>query len=213
MKLLTLGMTTTLALALPVFARASDWQIESANTSAQFSVRHMMVSNVKGRFGKVTGTLNLDDKDPTKSKVDIVIDASSIDTAQPKRDAHLKSPDFFDVANHPNLTFTSTKIVKAGKGRFKVTGDLNMRGVSKAVVLDVEGPTMPVKNPMGKMNRGVLVEGKLNRKDWGLNWNKGLEAGGVLVGEEVTIEVNAELVEAAGAESAGTPAADAKPKK
>lgn len=211
MKLLALGMTTALALAVPVFAHASDWEIESANTTAQFSVRHMMVTNVKGRFGKVTGSLNLDDKDPTKSKIDIVIDAASIDTAQPKRDAHLKSPDFFDVANHPNLTFKSTRIEKAGKGKFKVTGDLDMRGVTKAVVLDVEGPTMPVKNLMGKMNRGVLVVGKLNRKDWGLNWNKGLEAGGVLVGDEVKIEVNAELVEKAREAIAGAPPSEAKP--
>ncbi len=213
MKSFTLGIVAVLLVAFAPLAGASDWDIDTANTTTQFSVRHMMVSNVKGHFGKVTGTVNLDEKDLTKSKVDIVIDASTIDTREPKRDGHLKSPDFFDVANHPNLTFKSTKIAKAGKGKFMVTGDLNMRGVSKTVVLNVEGPTESVKNPMGRMTRGALVTGTISRKDWGLNWNKALEAGGVLVGDDVKIEVNAELLEkVASATTAVAPQA-AKPQK
>ena len=178
-------------------ARASEWSIDPTHTTAEFSVRHMMVTELKGQFGKVTGTLDLDDKDPTRSKVDVTVDAATIDTHEAKRDAHLKSPDFFDVAKHPTLTFKSTKIAKAGKTGFKVTGDLTMRGVTKPVVLDVEGPSAAVKSPMGQMIRGVRVTGKISRKDWGLNWNKALEAGGFLVGDDVKIEVDAELSEKA----------------
>ncbi|HEX3697914.1 MAG TPA: YceI family protein [Polyangia bacterium] len=175
-------------------ARASVWEINSAHSTAAFSVRHMMVTNVSGQFGKITGTLDLDEKVPAKSTVEVTVDATTIDTHEPKRDAHLKSPDFFDVANHPTITFKSTKVEKAGKGKYKVTGDLNMHGVAKPVTLTVEGPTEAVKNPMGgTMTRGAHASGKLNRKDWNLNWNKALEAGGVLVGDEVTLNVDLEL--------------------
>jgi polyisoprenoid-binding protein YceI len=194
MKRLAIGLTTALALvAAPAIASASDWEIDPSHTTAEFAVRHMMVNTVKGQFGKVTGTVNLDDKDATKSKVEAVIDATTIDTREPKRDAHLKSPDFFDVGKYPTLSFKSTKIAKAGKGKYKATGDLTMHGVTKSVVLDVEGPTEPVKNLMGAWTRGAHVTGTLNRKDFGLNWNKALEAGGVLVGDEVKIEIDAEL--------------------
>jgi polyisoprenoid-binding protein YceI len=209
MKSLALGLTTALALSAPALANASDWEIDTAHTTAQFSVRHMMVTTVKGQFGKVTGTVNLDDKDHTKSKIDVVIDATTVDTREPKRDAHLKSPDFFDVANHPKITFKSTKIAKGGKDKYKVTGDLTMHGVTKPVALEVEGPTPPVKNLMGTWTRGARVTGSLNRKDFGLNWNKTLEAGGVLVGDEVKIEVDAELVEKAPSAS-GVASAPAK---
>lgn len=210
MKLLALGIVSTLSLAVPAAAGASQWDIDPAHSTAEFAVRHMMVSTVKGQFGKMTGSVNLDDKDPTKSQVDITIDASTIDTHEPKRDGHLKSPDFFDVAKYPTITFRSTKIAKGSKGKYKVTGDLNMHGVTRSVVLDVEGPTGPVKNMMGQMTRGAVATGKFNRKDWGLNWNKPMEqAGGVLVGDEVKIEINAELTERASAEAAagGTPPA------
>jgi polyisoprenoid-binding protein YceI len=216
MKSLAIGIATTLVFtATAGLAGASEWEIDPAHTTAQFTVRHMMVTDVKGQFGKVTGTVNLDEKDLTKSKVDVVIDATSIDTREPKRDGHLKSADFFDVANHPNLTFKSTKIAKAGKGKFKVTGDLTMRGVTKSVVLDVEGPSEPMKNPMGGMIRGAEITGKINRKDWGLTWNKPLEAaGGVLVSDDVRIDVGAELMEKRSAPAApATGGAEAKPKK
>ena len=177
------------------FARASEWTIDTSHTTAQFSVRHLMVTDVKGTFSKVSGSVNLDDKDPTKSSVEVVIDANSIDTRDAKRDEHLKSPDFFDTAKHPQITFKSTQIKKAGKDKFKVTGDLTMRGVTKPLTLDVVGPSAPIKNPWGMTVRGLTATGKLNRKDFGLNWNKALEAGGVLVGDDVKLIIDAELVE------------------
>jgi polyisoprenoid-binding protein YceI len=152
-----------------------------------------MVSTVRGQFEKLSGTVDLDDKDLTKSSIQVTIDATSINTREPKRDGHLKSPDFFDVAKHPTLTFKSTKIQKRG-GKYLVTGDLTMRGVTKPVTLTVDTLTPPTKSPFGTTVRGVSATGKLNRKDWGLNWNKALETGGVVVGEEVQLQIDAELV-------------------
>jgi polyisoprenoid-binding protein YceI len=193
-------MNTTLK-ALSVFAvalvaslaNASEWELDSSHTTAQFTVRHMMVTNVRGQFQKVSGTVSLDDKDPTKSRIEVLIDASSIDTREPDRDAHLKSPDFFDVAKHPNITFKSTRVEKAPAGGYKVTGDLTMRGVTKPAVLLVDALGPPAK-AFGKTVRGVSATGKINRKDWGLTWNKAIESGGVLVGEEVSLQIDAELV-------------------
>jgi polyisoprenoid-binding protein YceI len=190
-------LTTALVLAAAGTALASDWELDPSHTTAQFSVRHMMVSTVRGQFGKVTGTVNLDDKDLTHSKLQVTIDASTIDTHEPKRDAHLKSPDFFDVAKFPNITFASTKVEKGAKGKFKVTGDLTMHGVTKPVVLAVDPLSAAVKNPWGKTVRGTSATATINRKDWGLGWNKALEAGGVLVGDEVQIQIDAELSEKA----------------
>jgi polyisoprenoid-binding protein YceI len=174
-------------------AHASDWALDPAHSQVRFKVKHMVVSTVEGSFTKFNGIVNLDDKDPAKSTVEVTIDAASIDTHEPKRDAHLKSPDFFDVEKNPKITFKSTKVDKAGKGKFKVTGDLTMHGVTKPVVLNVEGPSPEMKNPWGVPVRVVSAQGKLNRKDYGLNWNKALEAGGVLVGDEVTLDISAEL--------------------
>lgn len=208
MKSFAFGIAASIGLAIPSLAAASQWEIDSGHSTAEFGVKHMMVSTVKGRFGKVTGVVDLDDKDLTKSHVNVVIDATTIDTNEPKRDAHLKSPDFFDVAKYPTITFKSTKITKVGKEKYSVTGDLDMHGVTKPVVLEVEGPSPVVKNIMGKSGRGATATGKLNRKDWGLTWNKPLAAvGGVAVSDEVKLEVNVELAEKAGAEA--TPAAAA----
>ena len=179
-------------------AQASDWEVDPAHTTATFSVRHLMVSSVEGRFEKVSGNVVLDDANPARSSVDIAIDAGSINTGNGQRDGHLKSPDFFDVAKYPKLDFKSKKIEKAGAGKFKVQGDLTMHGVTRPVTLDVEGPTAAIKDPMGRMVRAVVARGKLNRKDWGLTWNKALEGGGVLVSDEVQLEIHTELVEAAG---------------
>jgi polyisoprenoid-binding protein YceI len=181
----------------PAAAQASTtttWEIDPSHTSAEFSVRHMMVSNVKGQFGKVTGEVVLDDKDVKNVSANVQIDASTIDTREPKRDAHLKSPDFFDVAKYPTITFKSTKVEKAGKGKFKVTGDLTMHGVTKPVTLSVDSATGDVNDIMGGISRGASLTGKLNRKDWGLTWNKPLAAaGGVLVGDEVSLDIQVEL--------------------
>jgi polyisoprenoid-binding protein YceI len=214
MKSVATGFIALTVAAFTAPAQASVWEVDSAHSSVEFSVRHMMVSTAKGRFDKVTGTVDLDDKTPTKSTVELTIDATTIDTHEPKRDGHLKSPDFFDVAKYPTITFKSTKIDKAGKAKFKVTGDLSMHGVTKPVTLIVEGPSVPQKNIMtGGVNSGISATGKLNRKDWGLTWNKPLEAaGGVLVGDEVTLDVNLELMKkidpaTATAAAAGAPAA------
>jgi polyisoprenoid-binding protein YceI len=185
-------------------AQASDWVIDSSHSAAQFSVKHMMVSTVRGQFDKVTGTVELDEKDPTKSKIDVVIDAKTINTRDAKRDAHLKAADFFDVEKHPTLTFKSTQIEKAADGKLKATGDLTMRGVTKPVTLMVEPLSAAVKNPWGQTVRGVSATGKLSRKDWGLTWNKALETGGMVVGDEVTLIIDAELNPKSAAVKAGS---------
>lgn len=185
-------MLSVLLLAAP-FAFASTWEIDSAHASANFSVRHLMVSNVKGTMGKVTGKVELDDGDITKSTVDVTIDVKGINTKEPKRDDHLRSKDFFDVEKFPNITFKSTKVEKAGD-KLKVTGDLTIRGTTKPVTLEAM-VTNEVKNPFTKATtRGVTATAKINRKDFGLTWNVALEAGGVMVGEEVEISVDAELI-------------------
>ncbi|HEX8702640.1 MAG TPA: YceI family protein [Myxococcaceae bacterium] len=193
MKNLIKSVVAAAVLAAPALAFGATWEIDPAHSNAQFSVKHMMVSTVKGEFGKLAGTVNIDEKDITKSSVDVVIDATSIDTRNEGRDGHLKSPDFFDVKNHPNLTFKSTKVEKAGEGKLKVTGNLTIRGVTKPVVLDVEGPTGEVKSPFdGQPRIGATATTQINRKDFGLNWNKALEAGGVLVGDEVKVSIEFE---------------------
>lgn len=173
-------------------AWASEWEIDSSHTASQFSVRHMMISTVRGQFGKTTGAVTLDEKDVTKSKIDVTVDVATVDTRDAKRDAHLKSPDFFDVEKFPTMTFKSTKIAKKGK-TLSVTGDLTIRGVTKPVTLENVVITEPVKTPWGGLARGVTATGKLNRKDFGITWNKALEAGGVLVGDEVQLVIDAEL--------------------
>lgn len=177
--------------ALPSFA--ATWVIDDAHTTVGFSVKHMMVTEQKGAFDKFKGTLELDDKDVTKSKVDVEIDVASINTKNAKRDDHLKSPEFFDAAKFPKITFKSTKIEKAGAG-FKVTGDLSMHGVTKPVVLDVAALSDEYKDPWGGSHRGTTAKATVARKDFGLTWNKALEKGGVVVGEDVTIEIQLEVV-------------------
>ena len=179
-------------LASPL-ASASSWEIDSNHTSPGFSVTHMMVSTVRGSFGKTTGTLELDEKDVTKSKVEISIDVTSVDTRVADRDNDLRSDHFFDAAKNPAITFKSTKVESAGKGKLKVTGDLTMRGITKPVTLDVTGPSDEFKSPWGQITRGASATAKISRKDWGLVWNKTLEKGGVLVSDEVTLEIEAEF--------------------
>ncbi|MBU8896097.1 protein yceI precursor [Corallococcus sp. H22C18031201] len=199
MKLFMKSAVAMLALSLPSAALASNWEIDSSHSSADFSVRHMMVSNVKGSFGKVTGAINLDDKDVTKSTVEATIDVSTVNTNEPKRDEHLKSPDFFDVTKFPTMTFKSKKVAKAGAGKLKVTGDLTLHGVTKEVVLDVDGPAKESKDPWGNTRSGVSATTKINRKDYGLAWNKALETGGVAVSEEVSVSLEIELTKKADA--------------
>lgn len=193
MRQLTVLMTMLL-FSLPALAGAAPWVIDPEHSNVQFKVRHLMVSNVKGGFDRFSGMLDIDDKDLTRSKVDVTIEAASINTGVVKRDDHLRSPDFLDVTKFPNLTFVSKKIEKNGMERLKVTGNLTIHGVTREVVLDVDGPTAAVKDPWGNMKRGATATTKINRKDFGLTWNKALEAGGVVVGDDVVITLEVELL-------------------
>jgi polyisoprenoid-binding protein YceI len=180
----------------------AQWQIDPAHSAAHFSVRHLMISNVRGEFTKVSGSAVLDPSDPAKSTVEVSIDTSSIDTRELQRDEHLRSADFFDVANHPTITFRSKKITPAGQDRFKVAGDLTIRGTTREVTFDVEGPVKPVKDPWGSIRTGVSATAKINRKDFGLVWNALTEAGGMVVGDEVSLTFEAELIQKAAAADA-----------
>jgi polyisoprenoid-binding protein YceI len=177
------------------------WTIDASHSTAEFSVRHLMITNVHGRFGKLAGTVDLDPDHPETSHVDVTIDATSIDTRDDKRDAHLRSADFFDVEKFPTIAFKSKAVTKTEDG-FAVLGDLTMHGVTKEITLDVEDLSKPGKDPWGNTRIGTSAKAKLNRKDWGLNWNAALEAGGVLVGEQVKISIDVSLVAAAAAAAA-----------
>ena len=183
-----------LLLALPAVAGASTWNIDADHSNIEFKVRHLMVSNVKGVFGKLRGVVDIDDKNIAKSRVDVTIDTDSVSTGVTKRDEHLKSADFFDVARFPTMTFVSTKVVQNGKDRLKVSGNLTLHGVTRPVLLDLEGPSADSKDPWGNTRRGVSATTRINRKDFGLGWNKALETGGVVVGDEVTISLEVEMV-------------------
>ena len=180
----------------------TQWQIDPAHSAAHFSVRHLMISNIRGEFSKVTGNVVVDLSDPTKSSVEVSADASSINTREPQRDEHLRSADFLDVANHPTITLRSKKITPAGPDHYKMTGDLTIRGVTREVTFDVEGPGPAVKDPWGNVRTGVSATAKINRKDFGLVWNALTEAGGVVVGDEVSITFEAELIQSAPAGAA-----------
>ncbi|TMA39769.1 MAG: YceI family protein [Deltaproteobacteria bacterium] len=194
------------ALALPAVVTAATWDLDPAHSSVQFSVRHLMVSNVRGEFGKLSGTVQGDEADPTHSKIEAEIDAASINTRIEKRDTHLRSADFLDVAKYPKITFVSTKIEPAGAGHFKVSGDLTLHGVTRPVVLDVEGPTPEIKDPWGKTRAGAQATAKIDRKDFGIAWNQTLDAGGVAVGDEVTITIDVEATKRAAGGAAETSA-------
>lgn len=178
------------ALAIPVLA--ADYSIDSAHSAAQFSVRHLMVSNVRGEFGKITGKVVYDDATPAAATVEASVDVSTVTTREPKRDEHLKSPDFFDAAKYPTFSFKSTSVKKTSQG-LDVAGELTIRGVTKPVVLHVSGITKEIKDPFGMLRRGATATTVINRKDFGVSWNKDLDGGGVVVGEEVTITLDVEI--------------------
>ena len=194
MKNIIVSISTIIALALPTFAFATTWTIDPDHSNVGFKVRHLMVSNVKGNFEKHTGVVEINDNDITKSKVEVSIDTNSINTNVHKRDEHLRSADFFDVVKYPAMTFVSKKVTKDGKDMLKVTGDLTLHGITKQVVLDVEGPTIESKDPWGNIRKGATATTKINRKDFGLVWNAALETGGVAVGEEITITLEIEMI-------------------
>jgi polyisoprenoid-binding protein YceI len=191
------ALTSVLAGALVIGASATafgaTWDIDSGHSTVGFSVRHMMVSSVHGSFAKYTGTIAIDDNDVSKSTAHIEIDASSVTTGNDKRDEHLRSPDFFDVAHFPKLVFDATRVERRGPDALNLTGNLTIKGVTRPVVLAVTGLTPEVKDPWGGTRRGATATAKISRKDFGLNWNKAMEAGGVVVGDEVTIQLEVEL--------------------
>lgn len=190
---LTAGLAAMLS--LPSSAATSTWQLDPAHSAAQFSVKHMAISTVRGAFSKVTGTVILDDKDISKSSVDVTIDTTTVDTREPNRDKDLKSDHFFDVEHYPTMTFKSTKVEQASPGKLKVTGNLTIHGVTKEVVLDVEGPTAPVKDPWGNQRVAVNATTKINRQDYGVKWNATMDNGGVVVGDDVSINIDAEMIQ------------------
>jgi polyisoprenoid-binding protein YceI len=184
---------TTMTTATPA---TSTWNIDPAHSAAEFKVKHMMISNVKGKFSGLSGILTLDEADVTKSKIEASIPVGTVSTSDDQRDGHLKSADFFDAEKFPTLTFTSAKVESKGAGELAVTGNLTMHGVTKPVTFAVEGPSQPAKDPWGNLRVGLSATTKINRKDYGLTWNSALETGGVLVGEEVTIALDVQFIKA-----------------
>jgi polyisoprenoid-binding protein YceI len=182
------------AVGAPAGAQAQEWELDRSHSTVEFTVRHMMVSEVRGEFKDFSVALQANERDVTKSSLSATIPVSGIHTRDEKRDGHLKSADFFDAEKYPEIKFTSKAISKAGKGKLKMKGDLTIRGVTKEVVLDLEAPAKPVKSPWGTEVYGVQATGKLNRKDFGLTWNKTLDGGGILVGDEVRIVINVEFI-------------------
>ncbi len=184
--------TTTNALKPSV----STWNLDAAHSVAEFKVKHMMISHVKGHFTGVSGVLTVDESDITKSHLAATIDATTISTGDAQRDAHLKSADFFDVEKYPTLKFESTGIARKGEDELAVRGNLTIHGVTKEVTLKVEGPTAEAKDPWGNTRIGASAVTKINRKDFGLTWNAALETGGILVGEEITIMLEVQFIKA-----------------
>ena len=183
------------AIATPQTA-VTTWNIDPVHSVAEFKVKHMMISNVKGQFTGVSGVLSLDEADVTNSSVETSIDAASINTREAQRDTHLKSADFFDVEKFPTLFFKSTRVQRKGDGELAVNGELTIHGVTRPVVFAVEGPTPAAKDPWGNTRVGLSATTKINRKDFGLTWNAALETGGILVGDEVTITLDVQFVQA-----------------
>jgi len=190
------GMLTGLAaaLTLPASAGTTTYQIDPRHSSAGFGVTHLMLSTVRGEFHGVTGTVVVDDADISKSSVNVTIDATSVDTREPDRDKHLKSEAFFDVAKYPTITFQSTKIGRNADGTLKVTGDLTIRGVTKTAVLTATLPRAPIKDPWGLQRTAASANTKINRQDFGVAWNQKLDSGGVVVGDDVNITLDVEMI-------------------
>ncbi|MGB8474875.1 MAG: YceI family protein [Candidatus Acidiferrum sp.] len=184
---LTAGVAAILS--LPAAAVTSTWQIDPAHSSAQFAVKHLTISTVRGAFTSVKGTLQFDDKDITKSSVDVTIDVNSVDTRVAARDKDLRSDHFFDVEHFPTMTFKSTKVEQVAPGKLKVIGNLTIHGVTREVALDLDGPTAPIKDPWGNQRMGVSATTKISRKDFGI----GANYGPVMIGDEISITIDAEV--------------------
>lgn len=179
-------------LGLCAASAADSYEIDAAHTTVGFSVAHLVISDVHGKFKTFSGTILVDEQDPAKSSVDVRIEVGSIDTADEKRDEHLRGPDFFDAKKHPQITFKSEKIAKDGKG-FVATGTLTLKGVAKTVSIPFAAAG-PIVDPWGKTRRGFKGSLKLNRQDFGVSWSKTLDGGGLMVGDEVTVDLSVEAV-------------------
>ena len=192
---LSLALASVVCL-LPLRAAAQDaqWHIDTSHSGAHFSVRHMMISTVRGEMTGITGTVNYDPKDLAHASVDATIDCSTVNTGVAKRDAQLKTADFFDVARYPVMKFKSKRVEKAAEGKLKVTGDLTINAVTREVVLDVEGPTEPIRDPRGNVKIGLAASTQISRKNFNIVWNELMESGGVAVADEVTITLDLELI-------------------
>ena len=194
LTLATVAFMSQILFLNPALADSNAWKIDSAHSSASFSVKHMMVSNVRGGFQKVKGNAVYDGKSIDSIKVDAVIDSASINTGEEKRDEHLRGKDFFDVNKYPKITFKSKKVTKDKKGTFKLSGDLTMHGVTKPVVLNVEGPSQVIKGPHGKTRVGASATTTINRKDFGITYGGLMDNGGAVVSDDVKITLDIELV-------------------
>lgn len=173
-----------------------SWTIDNAHSQIQFAVRHMMISTVHGGFEKFSGTIDFDEKDPVRSLLNVQIESASLNTKEPKRDEHLRSPDFFNVAQYPHMTYKSKSMKQTDATHGRITGDLTIRDVTREAVLDVEYGGQ-AKSPWGTVSAGFTAQTKINRKDFNLDWNKALETGGVLVGDEIKIDIELEVVKQA----------------
>ena len=183
-----------LLVAAPVGAAAANWQIDPAHASIEFKVRHLMVAWVKGAFATVAGNVEIDEADLAKSKALVTIDAASINTNNTKRDEHLRSADFLAVADYPTITFVSSRVIATDGSPRQLVGELTIRGTTREVTLEIDELTPPIKDTWGNIRRGVTATAEINRRDFGLTWNKALEAGGVVVGDEVKIALTIELI-------------------
>jgi polyisoprenoid-binding protein YceI len=170
------------------------WKIDPAHTAAEFKVKHMMIANVKGTIKGITGDLTEHTTDASLSSIEATLDVSTLNTGEPQRDGHLKSPDFLDLEKYPTIIFKSTQVERKGEDEYAVTGDLTIHGVTRPVTLSVEGPTPPQKDPWGNVRIGLEATTKIDRKDFGLTWNTALETGGILVGDTVHITIEAEFI-------------------
>jgi polyisoprenoid-binding protein YceI len=186
------GMLT--AISLPASAATNTFQIDPKHSDAQFAITHLMVSTVRGEFHGVNGTVVYDDKNVGNSSVNVTIDANTVDTREPDRDKDLRSSKFFDVEKFPTMTFKSTKVEDGAAGKLKVTGNLTIRGTTKQVVLDVTTPKIPIKDPYGLQRSGIMATTKINRLDYGVSWNKTLDSGTVMLGDNVDITIDVEMV-------------------
>ena len=188
-------------LSLPARAATSTWQIDPQHSSAQFAVRHLGLSTVRGAFSKLSGTMVRDDQDITNSSVEVTIDVNTVDTREPDRDKDLRSERFFDVAHFPTMTFKSKKVEQVAPGKLRLTGELTIRGTSREVTLDVDGPTAAVKDPWGNQRLAATATTKINRQDYGVKWNAKLDNGGVVVGDDVNITLDVEMIQKPAAKS------------